>query len=88
MPANNPEGSAFVMSVPAIHITHASGVTCSYCQPLSMSTPLRLGQAWNGPICSRCGRGYLGVHDCDLVPIPCPDRREGCLVAHYGHKAR
>lgn len=44
------------------------------------------GVAWNGPVCHICGQGYLGVHDCDLEPIPCPDNRPGCAVLHYGHK--
>lgn len=43
---------------------------------------------WNGPVCHQCGQGYLGTHDCDLIPIPCPDDREGCEVLHLGHRPR
>ena len=43
---------------------------------------------WNVPICRVCGQHYLDPHDCDLEPIPCPDGRDDCTVAHYGHKKR
>ena len=45
-------------------------------------------RVWNGPVCHQCGQGYLDTHDCDLIPIPCPDNREECAVRHLGHRPR
>ncbi len=74
------------------NLSHVCGGTVTY--PLSVaaaapsmpSVQITTETAWSGPICFRCNQGYLGTHDCDLIPVPCPDGREGCAVAHYGHK--
>lgn len=66
---------------------HSNNITI-HGYPMTGAIKARLGSLWNGPVCYVCGQGYLGVHECDLTPIPCPDGREGCLVAHYGHKPK
>lgn len=54
----------------------------------SITSRLLPGMIWNGPICHKCNRGYLGAHDCDAVAIPCPDGRDDCTITHYGHKQK
>jgi hypothetical protein len=38
------------------------------------------------PTCFLCGQSFTDVHDCETVPVPCPDGRADCAVPHvvYG----
>jgi len=80
-------GTAFPCSLCGRLIFRQIGHTCNL-PPIGMTATGGAGFAWNGPVCQVCGEAYLGVHDCDLERIPCPDGRPDCTLVHYGHKRR